>query len=80
MKEYTKKKEELTEELKANNQNLLKFTNSELIKVINSKATETYKESEKVRKQYSKNEISVDDFIKNYLGMRAQFHEIEHKK
>ena len=39
-----------------------------------------YKESEKVRKSYSKNEISVEDFIKNYMEMRTQFHEIEHKK
>ena len=50
MEEYKQKKDELTNELKINNESLSKFTPIELIKILNAKGIEMYKESEKVRK------------------------------
>ena len=67
MRAYEQKKEQLTKDLTESNANIAKFTPQEMCKLVSAKSSDVYKESEKVRKQYSKNEISIDDFIKTYM-------------
>ena len=77
---HREKCEELKKEMQENNKRLGMFEAPELVKMLSGKSGEIFKEGEKIRKQYSKNEMGIDDFVKVYVEMRKQFHEVEIKK
>jgi hypothetical protein len=49
----------------------------ELTKLLQQRVNDLQRESDKIRKVYSKNELSLEDFINDYMKSRKQFHNVE---
>ena len=57
-----------------------KVSSQEFLKTIISHSNDVYKEGEKIKKGFVKNEIPIDKFISEYMKSRKEFHEIDLKK
>lgn len=70
MKEYSEKSEQLRKDLQLIEQFKKKNHPKELAMVLSKRSNEIQKEGDKVRKQFQKNEITPDQFIKEFIASR----------
>jgi len=70
MKVYNEKAETLKNELQRIEKYKQKNQPRELAQVVNKKSSEIQKEGDKIRKQFQKNEIGVDQFLKEFIASR----------
>ena len=70
MQTYKEKSDTLRKELQKIDLYKQKNQPKELAAVIQKRANDVQKEGDKIRKQYQKNEIGVDQFIKEFIASR----------
>lgn len=70
MQAYNQKSDMLRQELQKIELYKQKNQPKELAAVVQKRANDLQKEGDKIRKQYQKNEIGVDQFIKDFISSR----------
>ena len=70
MKEYSDKSEQLKKDLQLIEQFKKKNHPKELASVLSKRSNDVQKEGDKIRKQFQKNEIVPDQFIKEFIASR----------
>lgn len=51
-----------------------------MLPLLKTKQNDLLKESDRIRKQFNKNEIQLDSFIEDYIKAQTQYHQIEATK
>lgn len=51
-----------------------------MLPLLKTKQNDLLKESDRIRKQFNKNEIQLDSFVEDYIKSQTQYHQIEATK
>lgn len=77
MQDYNESKEELTILLQKIESVKSQFGPKEMLKVLSQKQNEINSQSDKVRSQMKKKEISVEEFIEKFVKSKTEYYQIE---